>query len=276
MASNLAPISIVRQLRQRDLFYFTPRYRLIARFKEAGLIAEVEKGKYLLLGLEPERVLSNPLFIASHLVTPAYVSYWSALHFYGFTEQVPLTVFAATTKKKRPVSFHGFQFRFVTVQPGKFFGYRREMVGELPVLIADEAKAIVDSLDQPRYAGGITEVAKTLRTALEMVDVSTLVEYANRMGNKSLGSRLGYLLESLGHPVEGQHPEPRPELVEGPVEGQRPEPRPELVEGPVEGLICSASPVKLDPARSRNGHTNARWRVVVNVPQAELFPQGVG
>ena len=257
MGSELAPISIVRQLRQRDLFYFNPRmlsdlftldparaYRLIARLKEAGLIAEVEKGKYLLLGLEPERVLSNPLFIASHLVTPAYVSYWSALHFYGFTEQVPLTVFVATTKKKRLVSFQGFQFRFVTVRPHKFFGYRRERVGELPVLIADEAKAIVDSLDQPRYAGGIAEVAKALRAALEVVDVPTLVEYANRMEDKSLGSRLGYLLETLGHPVEG--------------------------------LICSASPVKLDPTRPRNGHTNGRWRVVVNVPQAELFPQGVG
>jgi predicted transcriptional regulator of viral defense system len=319
METNLAPISIARQLRQLDLFYFTPRmlsdlfsldlarvYRLVARLKEDGLIVEVEKGKYLLLGLEPERVLSNPLFIASHLVTPAYVSYWSALHLYGFTEQVPLTAFVATTKKKRPVSFHGFRFRFVTVQPDKFFGYRREMVGELPVLIADEAKAIVDSLDQPRYAGGIAEVAKALRAALEVVDVSTLVEYANRMGSKSLGSRLGYLLESLSHPAEGQRPEPLkaekpgfsttpgtlapethlrgkptvpssaqkpgfwtpPERIPEPVEGQRPE--------LVEGLICSASPVKLDPARPRNDHINARWQIVVNVPQAELFPQGMG
>ncbi|RLC89307.1 MAG: hypothetical protein DRI37_04090 [Chloroflexi bacterium] len=257
MEPNLASISIIRQLRRHDLFYFTPRmlgdllmldrervYRLVARLKGEQLIAGVEKGKYLLLGLEPERVLSNPLFIASHLVTPAYVSYWSALHFYGFTEQVPLTVFAATTKKKRPVAFHGFRFRFVTVQPRKFFGYRRETVGELPVLIADEAKAIVDSLDQPCYAGGITEIAKSLRAALEVVDVPTLVEYANRMADKSLGSRLGYLLERLGHPVEG--------------------------------LIHSGSPVKLDPARPRSGHYKPPWWVVVNVPEVELQSPGVG
>ena len=144
------------------------------------------------------------------------------------------------------------------------------------MLIADEAKAIVDSLDQLRYAGGIAEVAKALRAGLEVVDVPTLVEYANRMGNKSLGSRLGYLLESLSHPAEGQRPEPRPEpygeLVEPPVEGHRPE----LVEGLVEGLIRSASPIKLDPTRPRNDHINTRWQIVVNVPQAELFPQGVG
>ena len=157
---------------------------------------------------------------------------------------MPLTTFVATTKKKRSVAFRDLRFRFVTVKPRKFFGYRREMVGDLPVLVADEAKAIVDGLDQPRYAGGMAEVAKALRAALEVTDVPTLVEYVNRMGDKSLGSRMGYLLEALGHPVEG--------------------------------LIRSASPVKLDPARPRVGRTAPRWQVVVNVSEAEMIPQGVG
>jgi predicted transcriptional regulator of viral defense system len=257
MAENLSSIYVAQRLHQHDLFYFTPSlvadlfgldrrpvYRLIARLKADGLVAEVEKGKYLLLGLEPERVLSNPFFIASHLVTPAYVSYWSALHFYGFTEQVPLTAFVATTKKKRPVTFRDLRFRFVTVKSHKFFGYRRERVGDLPALVADEAKAIVDSLDQPRYAGGIAEVAKALRAAMEAVDVPILVEYANRMGDKSLASRLGYLLEVLGRPVEG--------------------------------LLRSASPVRLDPARPCAGRTDPHWRVVVNVPESEMVSEGVG
>jgi predicted transcriptional regulator of viral defense system len=257
MAEHLSSTYVAQRLHQLDLFYFSPSvladllslerrqtYRLIARLKDEELVEEVEKGKYLLLGLEPEQVLSNPLFIASHLVTPAYVSYWSALHYYGFTEQVPLTTFVATTKKKRPVSFRDFRFRFVTIKPHKFFGYRREMLGDLPVVVADEAKAIVDSLDLPRYAGGVTEIAKALRAALETVDVPTLVSYANRMGDKSLGSRLGYLLETLGHPVEG--------------------------------LISSISPIKLDPSRPRSGRTASRWQVVANISEAEMIPQGVG
>jgi predicted transcriptional regulator of viral defense system len=189
-------------------------------------------------------VLSNPLFIASHLVAPAYVSYWSALHFYGFTEQVPLTTFVATTKKKRPVTFRDYRFRFVTIKPGKLFGYRREIVGDLPTIVADEAKAIVDSLDLPDYTGGLLEIAKALRAALEVVDVDTLVQYANQVGDKSLGSRLGYLLESLDQPAEG--------------------------------LIKSASPVKLDVSGARNGETDPRWQVIVNVPERSLIPQGVG
>jgi predicted transcriptional regulator of viral defense system len=264
-------ISVARRLRQRDLFYFTPSlladllslnrrqaYRLIARLEAEGLVDQVERGKYLLLGLEPETVLSNPLFIASHLVAPAYVSYWSALHYHGFTEQVPLTTLVATPQKKRPVVYRGFRFHFVTVLPYKVFGYRRERVGDLPVIVADEAKAIVDSLDLPRHAGGMGEVVKALQTALQTLDLPTLIEYANRMQNKSLGSRLGYLLETFGHPAEG--------------------------------LVHSAGPVKLDPTRPRTpsagtpgragvptAHTASRWQIVVNMPQSELaWTEGVG
>jgi predicted transcriptional regulator of viral defense system len=258
MAEVLSSISVARRLRQSDLFYFTPSlladllslkrrqaYRLIARLRADGLVDEVERGKYLLLGLEPEMVLSNPLYIASHLVAPAYVSYWSALHYYGFTEQVPLTTLVATTQKKRPVVYRDFRFQFVTVKPHKFFGYRRERVGDLPVVVADEAKAIVDSLDLPQHAGGTGEVSKALRAALGTVDVPTLIEYANRMENKSLGSRLGYLLEVSGWSAEGLH--------------------------------HSAGSVKLDPSRPRTGHTFTRWQIIVNVPEHELAGlEGVG
>jgi predicted transcriptional regulator of viral defense system len=232
MAEVLSSIYVARRLLQSDLFYLTPSllvdllsltrrqaYRLIGRLRAEGLVDEVERGKYLLLGLEPEMVLSNPLYIASSLVAPAYVSYWSALHHHGFTEQVPLTTIVATTRRKRPVAYRSFRFQFVTVKPHKFFGYRRERLGDLPTVVADEAKAVVDSLDLPQHAGGMREVIKALRIALDIVDVPTLIHYANRMGNKSLGSRLGYLLEVFGLPAEG--------------------------------LVHSVSPVKLDPARSR-------------------------
>jgi predicted transcriptional regulator of viral defense system len=180
------------------------------------------------------------------LATPGYVSFWSALHYYGFTEQAPLTVFVVTTVKKRPVVYRDQRFRFVTVQPRKLFGYRRETVGGLPVLLADEAKAIVDSLAEPRYAGGVAEVVRALHAAWPQAGVATLLEYANRMGDKSLGSRLGFLLARLGHPLAAGD------------------------------LIHAASPVKLDPSRPAGGPVDSLWQVNVNLAEAELAPIGVG
>lgn len=257
MAEYPNPISIAQRLHRQGLFYFTAplladllglerrqTYRILARLKTAGLVAEVEKGKYLLLGLQPERVLSNPLFIASHVAAPGYVSYWSALHYHGLTEQAPLTTFVATTRKRPPLDFRGLRFRFVAVRPDKFFGYRRDTLDDLPVLVADAAKAIVDSLDQPRYAGGVGEAARALRRALGALEVPTLIEYANRMGNRALGSRLGYLLTALGQPAEG--------------------------------LLRSSSGVLLDPARPPEGRRDPFWRVIVNLPAEEIVAEEVG
>ena len=176
-------------------------------------------------------------------MNPSYVSYWPALHYYGLTEQVPRTVFVATTRKKRPVTFQTHHFRYVTLKPAKFFGYRRETVGDLPVVLADKEKALIDSLDQPRYAGGIAEVAHALVLAAPDLDVD-LLDYARRMADRSLASRLGHLLERQGIPADG--------------------------------LLISASPVLLDPGAPPKGDYDARWRVRVNLPQEEMQLEGVG
>ena len=244
---------IMLRLHKSDLYYFsvatlaalfnvqkTKAYEILRRLKAEELVRPVEAGKYLLLGFQPERVLSSPMFIATRLAHPAYVSYWSALHFHGLTEQVPRTVSVATTRKRRPLDFGEARFIFVRVAPHKFFGYQREMVGDLPVLVAEVEKALVDSLDQLRYAGGLLEVAKALRQARERLDGKRLVAYANRMRNRSLCSRLGYLLDRFG--------------------------------GPVEGLDLSQTFVRLDPHQARaQGPYDHRWRVRVNVSDEELL-----
>ncbi len=243
---------ITRRLYEADLYYFSPAtlaalfdvsmakaYEILRRLKAEELVRPVRAGRYLLLGFQPERVLSNPMFIATRLAHPAYVSYWSALHFHGLTEQVPRTVFVATTRKCRPLDLDNTRLVFVRVAPYKFFGYQREMIGDLPVLVAEVEKALVDSLDQPRYAGGLLEVAKALYQAREQLDPERLVEYANRMRNRSLCSRLGYLLDRFGQPVQG--------------------------------LNISRTFVLLDPQGQVEGPYDHRWRVRVNVSDEELF-----
>jgi predicted transcriptional regulator of viral defense system len=258
MSQQIAPISVAQSLMRHELFAFSSRTindlfglnkyktsRLLSRMQQAGLVIQLERGKYLLLGLSPERVLSNPLFIASYVVTPAYVSFWSALHYHGLTEQVPRTVFVATTRRKQELVFRGMHFKFVTLKPKAFFGYQRQTLAELPVVVADQAKAILDSLALPEYAGGLPEVAKALQMALSDhgVEVSTLIDYASRLENASLSSRLGYLLESLGQPIAG--------------------------------LQAARGPVKLDPHRVKQGAFDSRWQLFLNIDKTDLFPEGV-
>lgn len=258
MTQYISSFSIAQTLLKHKLYAFNNRTiadlfaldkfqttRLLHRMERDGLITAVERGKYLLLGLTPEKVFSNPLYIGASMISPTYISFWSALHFYGLTEQVPLTVFVATTRRKSQTNFHGTHYKFVTVKPETFFGYRRELVDSLPVLIADEAKAILDSLILPEYAGGITEAAKALQIAVseQMLDVNELIEYAVRLKNGSLASRLGYLLELLHQPTHG--------------------------------LPISQGPVLLDPHQTERGTFHSRWKIYANIAIDELFPQGI-
>lgn len=258
MSQYISSLSTAQTLLQHGLYAFNSRTvadlfdldkfqtaRLLHRMERDGLVAAVERGKYLLLGLTPEKVLSNPLYIGVSMVSPAYISFWSALHFHGLTEQVPLTVFVATTRRKSQMTFHGTRYQFVTIKPQAFFGYRRELVDDLPILIADEAKTILDSLILPEYAGGIAEAAKALQIAVseKMLDVNELIAYAVRLKSGSLASRLGYLLELLHQPTEG--------------------------------LPVPQGPVLLDPHQTERGTFHSRWKIYANIPTGELFPQGI-
>jgi predicted transcriptional regulator of viral defense system len=67
--------------------------------------------------------------------------------------------------------------------------------------VSDPEKTIVDSMDLPQHSGGINEIAKALRHSL---DVEKMIQYADRMGNRTIHKRLGYIIDkfNLGYPEE--------------------------------------------------------------------------
>ena len=71
MSENVSPISIIKRLHELDLFFVTTRtladlfqlpltrvYQLVGQLREMNLLAEVENGKYLVLGFEPSADLA--------------------------------------------------------------------------------------------------------------------------------------------------------------------------------------------------------------------------
>ena len=92
----------------------------------------------------------------------------------------------------------------------------------------------------------MAEVAKALQAALAGDRRGDAGGVRQPDGRQEPGSRLGFLLDRLGHPLAG------------------------------DDLLRSASPVKLDPSRPANGQVDSLWRINVNLTDAELFPEGVG
>jgi len=173
-------------------------YRILSRLYRKGWLERIERGRYLVVPMEGKEGWAEHEFVyASQLVSPYYISYRTAMSYWGLTEQLPHVVFIATTKRRRHLEFQGIRFQFVTLKPRKFFGFTEVPIDGLGVKIADPEKTIVDCLDQEAYGGGMIEIAKALSEGREQLDVPKLCAYALRMGSGVLARRLGYLLDLL-------------------------------------------------------------------------------
>lgn len=158
-------------------------HNLTKALKAKGAIGSVKRGSFYLKG-------TSEFAIGASLNWPSYLSFRSALSYYGFTDQMPKAIYFASTKYHKPVA----NFKFITLSRKRFFGYE-ESGG---FAIADKEKAIIDSLLLPRHSGGMRQVSSAFSEALGSLNKKRLVEYAIRMGSRAVIRRLGFLLEENG------------------------------------------------------------------------------
>jgi len=173
---------------------------ILYRLRKKRRIDEIEKGKYLLVPAKAgyEGSWSElPLLLAPHLIAPYYIGFWTALNYWGMTEQVPNTVFVATTKRKRDLKYGPTTFEFVTLARRRFFGFVEEQAGGGRFHISSREKTILDCLLYPRYCGGLDEAVKGIWNARDDLDFAKLTSLAARLGVSVVIRRLGYVLEVL-------------------------------------------------------------------------------
>ena len=219
-------------------------YRLVAK----RWAQRLERGKYRLIPLEagPEaQWAEHEYLVAAALVQPYYLAYATALHYYGYSERQLYPIWLATTRRKQPVIIEGHTYRFVTLSAAKFFGYTAVTLLDRPVQMSEREKAIADGLDHPEYCGGIIEPAKGLWFGRDELDLPRLVAYSERLGNRAARRRLGFWLERLGM---GD-----PDLLR------------ELEK------CKDRNYARLEPYGPAAGLLDARWRLIVNVPEKQLL-----
>ncbi|MBU4245824.1 MAG: hypothetical protein KKE71_02175 [Nanoarchaeota archaeon] len=218
---------------------------IVGRMKKKKWIISIVKGKYLIVplaaGVKGEYT-EHEFVLASLVAEPCYIAYWTALNHYGFTEQVPSTVFVATRKKAKDREIFGIKYKFVFISAHKFFGFREIPVSSYKVKISDKEKTIIDCLDKPRYCGGIEEIVKSMHYAKDELNFDKLATYALKMKNNAAIKRLGFILNFLGL-------ETKTKSLENKV---------------------SASYSILDPTKEKKGKLNSKWKLRINVSENEL------
>lgn len=147
-------IVVQRFLKEKSKDIFTPldlqRYfganydtarKFILRGVNKNIYFKLKKGFYSLVETPP-----NNYSIANHLYEPSYISFDTALSYYGIIPETIYPITSATPKTTRHFIIKGIEYRYQKIKKELFAGYRAiKYQGEI-ILMAEPEKALADYL----------------------------------------------------------------------------------------------------------------------------------
>lgn len=220
----------------------------LARWAEEGWLRRVRRGLYIGVPVDapnPAAWSEDALLVAAEIWSPCYFTGWTSASRWALTEQVFRTTVLKTSERVRTSSTrlldHDYTISHVA-EDSLRWGLKTEWREDARLRFADPARTVVDILDTPSLGGGIRHGAEVLMAYLDEHDPAQLVEYGDRLGNRAVFKRLGYLVETLGLDLPG------------------------LTADCQERISPGISP--LDPSGSDGGRRAGRWGLRVNVTVA--------
>ena len=175
--------------------------KVIRNLLRKGWLTRLVAGRYLFLPPEhgPENLgENNALALASAVVEPSYVGWWSAASYHGLTTQKPMTITVATQRPLLPRTLEGSEIRFIKVVERKFFGFKPYDLYGREVVLSTPTKTVIDCLDRPDLTGGVTELTRIVYGYSSNANIAELTKMAFRMESTALLQRLGFLSELVG------------------------------------------------------------------------------
>lgn len=180
----------------------TKARQLLCYWTRNGWLKRIHHGIYLPIDIAADtrdQVLLDPWKISAERFAPCYIGGWSAAQHWDLTDQIFETTVVLTTKylDKKLWSFSNIRLIVAKISAEKMFGLKAIWRDGVKVHISDLHKTIIDMLDQPTLGGGILSVTDFFLRylSLEECNLNTLIDYAQKMDNKAIFKRLGFLLE---------------------------------------------------------------------------------
>jgi len=219
--------------------------RLVRYLADRGWLDRVRRGVYVTVPLDAHRSghrVEDPWVVAATSFGRYYIAGWSAAEYWDLTEQIfrDILVVTSSRPRKRTVTMQGTVFRLRNSVQKKHFGVTKVWRGSHQIFISDPSRTVVDVLSDPTMGGGIRHVGDILSEylATNHRDDELVIRYGDRLGNRTVFKRLGFLLEALG--LEA------PSLVESCLRRR------------------SSGVTALDPSIDHRGRITSRWNLSIN------------
>lgn len=136
--ANLKLFTSLDYKRVLNLNYQTAK-RSITRYIRAGFLAKARKGFYFIKANPP-----HEFEIANKIYQPSYISFETALSFYGIIPETIYEVMSATSRTTRSFNVNNIKYSYKKIKKDCFNGYKSIKIKNATILIAEPEKALVD------------------------------------------------------------------------------------------------------------------------------------
>jgi predicted transcriptional regulator of viral defense system len=151
---QLNPLNVIRELKKKKIALFTPlEFKrvfgvsnwacqwFIKTHTKKGLFVKLRNGLYTLADYP-----ANHYLIANRLYEPSYISFDTALSFYGIIPETVYAITSVTTKTTREFKVENIRFLYHKLKKEVYTGYKAIKYLDSTILIATPEKALVDYL----------------------------------------------------------------------------------------------------------------------------------
>lgn len=174
--------------------------RILVFLTRKGRLLRIEKGKYILVPIKApnQQWMPNEFILADLWMgdAPYYIGYFTMYNYWGFTEQIPRTIFVLNTVKSRKTTIQNIRYEAVKIDQSKYYGIQKIKVEDQTVCISDKERTLVDFAYNP--LGSMLNFESALRNNFKQIDLEKFIRYLNRFPVISVRKRVGFLLDEIG------------------------------------------------------------------------------
>lgn len=170
----------------------------IKSLADAGWLVRIQRGVYQIAEMSSLGTLSISRFAVAQILVPeSYVSFESALQYWGLHDQLPATVTSVALRQHGPATVEGIRYRYVKTVDAYFYGWQSLEISQRQVRMAYPEKALIDMVQFHRTNLSLSLVAEKLADNRRQIDTDQLTTFL-LLANLTTLRIWGYLLDVAG------------------------------------------------------------------------------